>query len=165
MKFIKLAGALGAEVADVRLDQLNGEDLRSLRVGFLEHGVLFVRNQELTSGAFRDFARSMGDPVPYPFVKGLPDYSEIIEVKKLEHETVNFGGVWHSDTIYLPEPPKGTMLIAREVPAFGGDTLFASQYAAYDALSAPMKRMLEGLGAVSSSAKALQCEWTPQADS
>ena len=73
---------------------------------------------------------------------------------KLEHETVNFGGLWHTDTAYLAEPPMATMLIAREVPPHGGDTLFASLYAAYDALSDGMKQMLAPLRAVNSSSKA-----------
>src|SRR5204862_1874004 len=100
------------------------------------------------------FARRMGRPVEYPFVKGIEGFPEIIEVKKLEHERVNFGGVWHSDTAYLEAPPMGSMLLAREVPPAGGDTLFASQYAAYEALSAGMRKLLEGLVAVNDSSKA-----------
>jgi taurine dioxygenase len=90
----------------------------------------------------------------YPFLKGLDGTPQVTVVAKLEHETINFGGMWHSDTTYLPEPPSATMLIAREVPPHGGDTLFANQYAAYDALSPEMKRRLDGLDGVSSSAKA-----------
>jgi taurine dioxygenase len=75
-------------------------------------------------------------------------------VVKLEHERVNFGGIWHSDTAYLDRPPMASLLLAREVPAFGGDTLFANMYLAYDTLSDGMKRMLEGLRAVNSSARA-----------
>jgi taurine dioxygenase len=100
------------------------------------------------------FARSMGKPVEYPFVKGIAGFPEVIEVKKLEHERHNFGGVWHSDTAYLDEPPMGSMLLAREVPPYGGDTLFASQYLAYESLSEGMRRLLDGLVAVNSSAKA-----------
>jgi taurine dioxygenase len=87
-------------------------------------------------------------------VKGLPEQPEIIPVLKLAHEHVNFGGVWHSDTAYLEEPPMASMLVAREIPPAGGDTLFANMYLAYDALSDGMKRMLEGLVAVNSSSKA-----------
>ena len=87
-------------------------------------------------------------------MKGIADFPEIIEVKKLEHERTAFGAVWHSDTTYLERPPMGSMLLAREVPPYGGDTLFASMYAAHDALSDTMKGMLAGLRAVNSSAKA-----------
>ena len=72
-----------------------------------------------------NFAKKMGTPVEYPFVKGFEDYPEIIEVKKLEHEKINFGGVWHSDTTYLDCPPMGSMLLSKEIPPYGGDTLFA----------------------------------------
>src|SRR5688500_9762406 len=100
------------------------------------------------------FARAMGTPVEYPFVKGIEGFPQVIEVKKLEHEKHNFGGIWHSDTAYLQQPPMGSMLLAREVPPQGGDTEFASQYLAYEALSEGMKRLLDGLVAVNSSAKA-----------
>jgi taurine dioxygenase len=100
------------------------------------------------------FARTMGKPVEYPFVKGIAGFPEVIEVKKLEHERHNFGGIWHSDTAYLQEPPMGSMLLAREVPPYGGDTLFASQYLAYEALSEGMRRLLDGLVGVNSSARA-----------
>ena len=73
---------------------------------------------------------------------------------KLEHERNNFGGIWHSDTTYLETPPMGRMLLAREVPPYGGDTLFANQYLAYEALSDGLKATLDGLVGISSSAKA-----------
>ena len=73
---------------------------------------------------------------------------------RLEHEKVNFGGIWHSDTTYLENPPMGSMLLSREVPPYGGDTLFASQYKAYEALSDVMKNLLAGLTGISSSARA-----------
>jgi taurine dioxygenase len=96
----------------------------------------------------------MGTPVEYPFVRGLPAHPEIIEVKKLEHERVNFGGMWHTDTAYLECPPSATMLLAHELPPYGGDTEFASMVAAFEALSDGLKATLSGLRAVNSSAKA-----------
>jgi taurine dioxygenase len=155
MKVRRIAGALGAEISGVDLRQsLSKAQAQDIRKVFLEHEVIFLRNQPLSAQQFMDFANAMGEPVEYPFVKGLEDFPHIIEVKKLEHEKVNFGGVWHSDTTYLEMPPMGSMLLARDIPPFGGDTLFASQYAAYEALSDTMQRMLEGLKGVSSSAKA-----------
>jgi len=151
----RIAGALGAEISGIDLGRPLGKaDARALRRALLEHLVIFVRGQELGPDQFLGFAEAMGEPVEYPFVTGLEGYPTIIEVKKLEHEKVNFGGVWHSDTTYLERPPMGSMLLARELPPYGGDTLFANQYLAYDGLSTTMKRLLEGLKGVSSSTKA-----------
>ena len=154
MKIRRVAGAIGAEITGVRLERLDTAEAEAVRAAWLEHQVVFFRDQDLSPAQFLDFARRMGEPMPYPFLKGLPEHPEVIEVKKLEHERVNFGGVWHSDTTYLPEPPSGTLLLARETPPFGGDTLFASQCAAYDALTEPMKRFLDPLTLVATSAKA-----------
>ncbi len=150
-----IAEALGAEISGVDLRRpLDDATVAEIRRAFLAHLVVFFRGQDLDCTQFLDFARRFGRPVEYPFVKGIDGFPEIIEVLKREHETVNFGGIWHSDTAYQDAPPMGTMLIAREVPPSGGDTLFANQYRAYDALSAEMKERLAGRRAVNSSAKA-----------
>ena len=155
MKIKRLSGAIGAEISDVDLSQpISSAMAAEIRSVFLQHGVIFLRQQPLSSQQFFDFALAMGEPIEYPFVKGFEDFPQIIEVKKLEHEKMNFGGIWHSDTTYLEAPPMGSMLLAKEIPPFGGDTLFASQYAAYEALSDTMQRMLEGLKGISKSAKA-----------
>ena len=150
----RIAGALGAEIGGVDLRELDDETVSAIRTAWLEHLVVFFRDQPLTPAQFMAFARRIGRPIEYPFVKGIAGFPEIIEVKKLEHEKVNFGGVWHSDTAYLEEPPMASMLLAREVPPRGGDTLFANMYLAYETLSDGMKRLLEPLWAVNSSAKA-----------
>jgi len=148
----RIAGALGAEILGVDLSRDFPQD--EIRRAFLEHQVVFFRDQALDAAQFMAFARAMGKPIEYPFVKGLPGFPEVIEVKKLEHERHNFGGIWHSDTAYLEEPPMGSMLLAREIPPYGGDTEFASQYLAYEALSEGMKGLLSGLAAVNASSKA-----------
>lgn len=151
----RLAGALGAEIGGVDLSRNLNESLAAaIRQALLDHQVIFFRDQDLTSEQFLRFAQAMGQPVEYPFVKGIDGYPVIIPVMKLEHERTNFGGIWHSDTTYLQQPPMGSMLLAREVPPFGGDTLFASQYLAYETLSEGMRKLLDGLVAVNSSAKA-----------
>ena len=152
MEVRRIAGALGAEILGVDLSRSFSE--KEVRQAFLEHQVIFFRDQQLDPAQFMAFARRMGKPVEYPFVPGIEGFPEVIEVKKLEHERHNFGGIWHSDTAYLEEPPMGSMLLAREVPPYGGDTEFASQYLAYETLSEGMKRILEKLVAVNSSAKA-----------
>jgi len=150
-----LGGALGAEINGIELSpSLPDAVIAEIRWIWLEHSVVFFRGQSLTAPELAAFARRFGEVVHYPFLKGLPEAPEVIPVVKLEHERVNFGGLWHTDTAYLEVPPMATMLIAREVPPYGGDTLFASGYAAYDALSDGMKRLLQPLRAVNSSSRA-----------
>ena len=155
MKIQRIAGALGAELLDVDLTQPLSTDLQhAIRAALLEHLVIFFRDQHLSTEQFMRFTKTMGTPVQYPFVKGLDGFPCVIEVKKLEHEKNNFGGIWHSDTTYLEQPPMGSMLLAREIPPYGGDTLFANQYLAWDTLSETLQSMLVGLMGISSSAKA-----------
>jgi taurine dioxygenase len=140
-----VAGALGAELSGVDLAKpLSPGTVADIRRAWLEHGVIFFREQDLPPAAFLTFARLFGEPIEYPFVKGLAEQPEIIPVLKEASERINFGGIWHSDTAYLDLPPMASMLIAREVPPAGGDTLFASMYLAYESLSDGMKRLLAG---------------------
>ena len=150
-----VAGALGAEISGVDLSKpLDDTVFAEMRQAWLEHLVVFFRDQDLSPAQFLAFARRVGTPIEYPFVKGLDEYPEIIPVLKLAHEKINFGGIWHSDTSYLDVPPMASMLIAREVPPAGGDTEFANMYRAYETLSDGMRHLLDGLVAVNSSANA-----------
>ena len=151
----KLSGAVGAEITGIDLNAPAGDDLiAALRRVWLEHGVIFLRAQHLPPAQFQAFAERFGEVIEYPFVKGIEGHPMIIPVLKLAHEQVNFGGIWHTDTAYLQEPPMASMLIARELPPYGGDTLFASGYAAFEALSPKLQEMLSGLTGVNASAKA-----------
>jgi taurine dioxygenase len=155
IKVRPIAGNIGAEISGVDLaGDLKDAVIAEIRRAWLEHCVVFFRDQPLSAARFLQFAKRFGDIVEYPFIKGIEGFAEIIPVVKLEHEKTNFGGIWHSDTSYLERPPMATMLIAREVPPKGGDTLFANAYLAYEALSDGMKRMLGGVIAINSSAKA-----------
>jgi alpha-ketoglutarate-dependent taurine dioxygenase len=150
-----IAGALGAEVRGVDIAQpLPAAVISELRQAWLDHLVIFIPKQQLSPQAQLDFARRFGEPVEYPQLKGLPECPLITPVIKLEHERVNFGGVWHSDTTYLERPPVASMLYAVETPPHGGDTLFANQYLAYESLSDRLKQVLAGLVAINSSTKA-----------
>ena len=150
-----IAGSLGAEVGDVDLADLDDAMVAEIRRAWLDHLVVFFRGQgHLDNATFLAFARTMGTPVEYPFVRGFDGFPEIIAVKKKADEVVNFGGIWHSDTTYMDHPPMATMLIARELPPAGGDTMFANQYAAFEALSPAMQDLLTPLRAISSSALA-----------
>ncbi|KAI1617681.1 taurine dioxygenase [Exophiala viscosa] len=153
----RLSGSIGAEIHDVDLAQDLPENpglVRELRESLLEHKVIFFRNQNLEPDSFLNFASHFGKPIEYPFVRGLDNFPAIIQVFKQEHETVNFGGVWHSDTSYFDQPPMGSILLAKDIPPYGGDTLFANQYAAYEALSDGLKHTLSTLNGVNTSAKA-----------
>ncbi len=151
----RLSGAIGAEISGLDLRDGASDDLISeLRALWLEHLVLFFRDQNLPPKEFLAFATRFGEPMEYPFLKGLDGFPLVTPVVKHAHETVNFGGIWHTDTSYLDKPPMATMLIARTLPPFGGDTLFANGYLAYETLSDGMKRMLGSLVAVNSSLKA-----------
>ena len=150
-----MSGAVGAQISGLDLSRaLAADTVAAIRQVWLEHLVVFFRDQNLTPQQQLEFARCIGEPMAYPFVKGLPEQPLITPVVKLEHETKNFGGIWHSDTAYLSVPPMATMLLARELPASGGDTLFANMYLAYESLSRGMRTMLDDLIAVNSSLKA-----------
>ncbi|MEQ9122011.1 MAG: TauD/TfdA family dioxygenase [Alphaproteobacteria bacterium] len=148
-----LAGACGAEVfgADVSkpLDNRLAEEIHR---AWLDHHVLVFRDQSLTPKQQVAFARRFGQPNIYPFVKGLEEEPHVIALVKEPHETKGFGERWHSDTTYLPNPPIATMLYGVDIPAYGGDTMFASAELAYERLSDGLKRTLEPLVAVNSAA-------------
>jgi taurine dioxygenase len=150
-----IAGALGAEIQGVDLARpLEDEVVAEIRQALLDHQVIFFRQQKLTPQLQLAFAQRFGQPMAYPQLAGLPECPLITPVIKLEHERVNFGGVWHSDTAYLERPPMASMLYALETPPYGGDTLFANQYLAYETLSPGLKRMLAGLIGINTSTKA-----------
>ena len=152
--YTPLSGAIGAEIHGIDLARASDAEIAEIRQIWLAHNVIFFRGQTLPPADFLALARRFGTPIEYPFVKGIEGFAEIIPVLKLPHEKVNFGGIWHSDTTYLEQPPAATMLVAREIPTHGGDTLFANVYMAYETLSPGMKQLLEGLRYISSSAKA-----------
>ena len=149
-----IAGALGAEIKGVNIARpLKREVVLEIRQAFLDHLVIFFHNQELTPQEQLAFSRQFGLPMEYPQLKGLPECPMITEVIKLESEKLNFGGIWHSDTTYLERPPMGSMLYAVKIPPYGGDTLFANQYLAYETLSEGLKKTLGDLIGISTSTK------------
>ena len=155
MEIRRVAGALGAEILGIDLSQpLAAGVAAAIRAALLEHLVIFFRTQKLTPQQQLAFARAFGEPVEYPQLKGLAECPFITPVVKLEHERMNFGGIWHSDTAYLERPPMGSMLYAIEIPPYGGDTLFANQYLAYETLSPGLQRTLDGLVGLNTSTKA-----------
>jgi taurine dioxygenase len=143
-----LAGALGAEIRDV--DVKDEREWRPIHDAFLKYSVLAIRDQQLGPEDLMRVGTRFGEPCYYPFVTGIEGFPFIFEVVKEEHETVNFGGNWHSDTTYLAQPPLATLLYALETPTHGGDTLFANTQIAYEALSEGMRAMVDKLVGVNS---------------
>jgi len=145
----RIAGALGAEVTGVDLSQdLPPEVLAEIRAALLDHLVIFFPGQSLTPERQLAFARHWGEIHLHPFMAGMPDCPEVLEIRKTPSDKRNFGGSWHTDQMFSPKPAMGTMLYAQQVPSVGGDTMFSNQYQAYDALSDGMKRMLSRMKAV-----------------
>ena len=145
-----LAGALGAEIRGIDLNEPADRNDHAIHEAFLKYSVLVFRDQELQPADLMRVGTRFGEPCYYPFVTGIDGYPFIFEVVKEENETVNFGGNWHSDTTYLPQPPRATLLYALETPTHGGDTLFANTAAAYDALSEAMRALVDKLVGVNS---------------
>ena len=146
-----ITSALGAEIKGVDLShELDDATFSAVHQALLDHRAIFFRDQDLTPVQQANFARRFGPLAPYPFLEGLPEAPEVIEILKTEHDAANFGGDWHTDMIYLPTPALGTVLYAHEVPAAGGDTLFANTDLALEALSDGMRAMLETMVGVNS---------------
>jgi taurine dioxygenase len=143
---------VGAEILGVDLSRpLTPEETGELREALNEHGVIFFRDQELTPEQHIAFAERFAPINVNRFFRSAPGHPQIAEVRKEPDQTTNIGGGWHTDHSYDEAPALGSILLAREVPDHGGDTMFASMHHAYEALSDGLKRTLEGLRAVHSS--------------
>ena len=150
----RVAGALGAEISGVDLSQdLPDGVVAEIRAALVEHQVIFFRDQDLSPARQVVFGRRFGPLNIHPYVRGMEGYPEVMEIIKEPGDKTNFGGGWHSDTSFLERPAIGSILHAIELPEWGGDTLFSSQVAAYEALSTGMKATLEGLRAVHSAGR------------
>lgn len=146
----RLSGSIGVELTGIDVNQFDHDATARFRSLLLEHHVVVVRDQNLTPQQQIDFGRRFGELDTHPFVEGSPDHPEIIDIVTEPDDRANFGGGWHTDVTFLAEPDLGSILYGIEIPPFGGDTLFANQHAAHDAMSETMRGMLDGLFATHS---------------
>lgn len=149
-----IAGALGAEIHGVDLGRdLDPETITLLRQALLDHLVVFFRDQDITPEQHKSLGRCFGELYTHEFVSGIEGHPEIMLIAKDKGDRYNFGGTWHSDITYSDAPPLGSILYAKEVPPYGGDTLFANMYLAYETLTDAMRATLDGLRAVHSASR------------
>jgi taurine dioxygenase len=146
----KLTPLVGAEVRGVDLSRpLDERTFKEIHAALVDNGVIFFRDQHLTPEQQKAFGRLFGELHVHPAAPSLLEgHPEILVIHADETSKHVAGENWHSDVSCDPEPPMGSILYMHELPPVGGDTLFASMYAAYDALSEPMKRFLEPLTAM-----------------
>ena len=150
MKTTPLADHVGVEITGVQLAALDGAALAALKQTVFENGVAVLRDQQLSPDQHIAFAKQWGGIDVNPFFPTSSGWPEIAEVRKAETQRVNIGGGWHTDHSFDQIPAMGSILVARELPPIGGDTLFVSVGAAYDALSDGLKATLSTLKAVHS---------------
>jgi len=146
----KLTPHIGAEVHGVDLGRpLDEPTFKQIHDALIENSVIFFRDQRLSPESQKAFGRLFGELHLHPAApREVPEHPEILVIHADENSKHVAGENWHSDVSCDLEPPMGSILYMHELPPVGGDTLFASMYAAYDALSEPMKRFLEPLTAM-----------------
>ncbi len=142
----------GATIHGVNFaEEISPETVAEIRTAWLEHLVVAFPDQHLSLDRYEEVAQLFGDFGQDPYFKGLSDHPHVAEVKREADETTPlFAEGWHSDWSFLDTPPSATMLYGREIPPQGGDTLYANQIAAYDALDDAMKERIDGLMGVHS---------------
>lgn len=146
-----IAGAIGAEIGGVDVAaNLDDETVAEIRQALLDHQVIFFRDQELPVDRHKAFSRRFGELFVHPNYQLGQEDKEMAYLLRKPGDTSVAGESWHADTTMMATPPLGAILYALEVPDYGGDTLFANQYAAYESLSEGMKEMLLGMRAVHS---------------
>ncbi|MDX2277251.1 MAG: TauD/TfdA family dioxygenase [Hyphomonadaceae bacterium] len=147
---IQLLPGVGAEITGLDLRDLSDADFAAIRQAYVEQGVIFFRDQHISEAEHIAFARRWAPINVNRFLSAHPLYPEIAVLVKEPGDTENIGGAWHTDHSYDLVPAMGSILVARQLPPAGGNTLFASMYAAYEALPRAMQERLETLRAVHS---------------
>lgn len=144
MQIHPITGVFGAEITGIDLTGPIGPDLaEKLRDALARHLVIVLRDQHLDADQQRALARVFGEPAVNPYAPGDADHPEMTRiVKEADERTGVFGGGWHTDLSFLEHPPRGSVLCAIDIPPYGGDTMFASQQAAWDSLPPPLQDLL-----------------------
>ena len=144
-----IAGALGAEISGVDVAKdLDDAVIGEIRQALLDHGVIFFRDQTFDREQHKAFTRRFGKIFIHPNYNGVSADPEIVDITREPGDKKIVGEDWHTDTTMVKEPPMGAILYGIEVPPYGGDTLFANQYMAYETLSDGLKKTLEGMRAI-----------------
>ena len=148
----RIAGALGAELHGLDITRPLGEQARGeLRTAVLQHKVVFLRDQPYAIEYLERLTEELGGHGHTPFLESIPGHAGVVKVvKEADEGGFNFGGAWHSDWSFQPEPPAFTLLWSVEVPPHGGDTMWSNQELAFDTLSDGLKTTLMDLDVVHS---------------
>ena len=136
MEATRLTGVMGVRIDGIDVRNLSDAELAELRALVCEHEVAHITRQSLTPQEQVDFSLRLGPAADSPFIEPIAEHPEVIKVLKLatDGNVLNFGGAWHSDFSFQPNPPAFTILHALDIPDYGGDTCFSSMTAAYAAL-------------------------------
>jgi taurine dioxygenase len=150
----KLTPIIGGVIGGVDLRAPSNRQMDEIHRALAENLVIFFRDQQLTPEQHLDFGRKFGDLHIHPAAPAEPGHPELMVIHADKDSPRANGEGWHTDVSCDPEPPMGSILYMQELPESGGDTCFANMYQAYEALSAPLKAMLDGMTAIHDSAKA-----------
>lgn len=146
------AAAIGAEIHGVDLSSPTDNQIEEIKAALTDHSCVFFREQDLTPADQERFTLNFGEFGVDPFVDGIEGHPNVLRLLKEANEATSFvfGGTWHSDWSFQDSPPSYTILYGKDIPPYGGDTLYASMYNAYDSLSPTMQRICESLNIVHS---------------
>jgi len=148
----KISGGVGVEIANVDISKpLSNAEFSQIRDAFIDHGLIFFRDQNITPEQHIEFAERWAPININRFFAQVEGYEKIAQVLKEKDQLGNIGGGWHTDHSYDHIPAMGSILLARETPPVGGDTLFSCMYKAYETLSPGLQATLEGMRAIHSS--------------
>ncbi|MDD2059415.1 taurine dioxygenase [Pseudomonas sp. GD03860] len=158
LTIIPLSPALGAQISGIDLSRpISGEQRDAIEHALLTHQVLFFRDQPINPRQQAEFAAHFGDLHIHPIYPNVPETPQVLVLDTAVTD-VRDNAVWHTDVTFLPTPALGAVLAAKQLPAYGGDTLWASGIAAFEALSGPLQQLLDGLTATHDFTKSFPLE-------